>query len=352
MCIFVYNKLLITKAFFMIKIKKIPLSKLLKSETRRLLDKVVEIVEKNNPEKYRLQDFHKILVEQQTKVKGVIKPYGKHKNTNDLAQLHQKRLGYASLIVSQVESLRRVNCPKTQRMVEIAKVPTKAYLTNLGRKNRHEVYLQLWAFFEILQKDESIQQREAFATLGLQKYLDDLKDTCYQYDDLHWQRLIDIKERPSIDGVQIRSEAQRILQLFFEQVNIYQKTFKEIDYEPIIIEINRELTRHSKNIKTRVATNKRRARKKAAAAAKLKEEVSKAKDNLKIEPEPKVDDEQETNANTKFDKSATVDPLNIDSSRNTTKSKKKDKKGEKGENIQDKSDKNDAESTGGRRKME
>ena len=335
MCIFGYNKLLITKAFFMIKIKKIPLSKLLKSETRRLLDKVVEIVEKNNPEEYRLQDFYKILVEQQTKVNGVIKPYGKHKNTNDLAQLHQKRLGYASLIVSQVESLRRVDCPKTQRMVAIAKVPTKAYLTNLGRKNRHEVYLQLWAFFEILQKDESIQQREAFAALGLQKYLDDLKDTCHQYDDLHWQRLIDIKERPSIDGVQIRSEAQRILQLFFEQVNIYQKTFKEIDYEPLIIEINRELTRHSKNIKTRVATNKRRARKKAAAAAKLKEEASKAKDNQKIKPElSKTKDEQ---------KKVETDTKSDD------KTETKDKKVV---NTHEKSGKKDTKSKRGRRKKE
>ena len=316
----------------MIKIKKIPLSKLLKSETRRLLDKVVEIVEKNNPEEYRLQDFYNILVDQQAKVKGVKKQYGKHKNTNDLAQLHQKRLGYASLIVSQVESLRRVDCQKTQRMVEVAKVPTKVFLTNLGRKNRHEVYLQLWAFFEMLENDDSIQQREAFAALGLQNYLDDLKDTCHQYDDLHWQRLIDIKERPLIDGVQIRSEAQRILQLFFEQVNIYQKAFKEIDYEPVIIEINKELTRHSKNIKTRVATNKRRARKKAEAAAKLKEEASKAKDNQKIKPDlSKTKDEQKVETDSKSDdKTETKDNKVVNTHEKSGKKDAKSKGGGEG----------------------
>ena len=77
----------------------------------------------------------------------------------------------------------------------------------------------------------------------------------------------DIRERTPTGGAHIEQKAQKILRLFFDQVNSYQEIFQHVNYSPLIREINVVLTGYSKSIKTRIATNKRRAKKKAANAA-------------------------------------------------------------------------------------
>jgi hypothetical protein len=62
--------------------------------------------------------------------------------------------------------------------------------------------------------------------------------------------------------------------MFFEQVSSFQKTFTDTDYGLLIRTLNVTLTENSKLIKTRLATNKRKARKKKKAA----EENSKTND--------------------------------------------------------------------------
>ena len=145
-------------------------------------------------------------------------------------------------------------------------------------------------FFSFLNNDDYAEVVEAFFSLGLQPYMDVLKKTNDEYLQLHYERKRDIEERrPSADPV-VRRETLRMLRLFFEQISTNQRLYKEIDYYQLINELNLLLAKHSKNIKTRIATNKRRARKKAAA----KKEASKGTGLLKI-TSTKVDDDSIAN---------------------------------------------------------
>ena len=67
-----------------------------------------------------------------------------------------------------------------------------------------------------------------------------------------------------------------MMRLFFEQVNFHQKIFKDIDYSPLINTLNITLTEYSKLLKTRIATNKRRAKKKELAGKVVLEKKAKA----------------------------------------------------------------------------
>ncbi len=310
----------------MIEIKEIPLSMLLKMETKNLVNKVVSIFEKHNPEELRLQDFQAILQAQKAKVKLLIEPYGKHQLTEVLARLHEKRLDYASLIVMKRNALLKVDNKETQELAQTTQWLSNQFLTKLGRKSRNEVTVMLEVFFSNLKMDENAEVLEAFVKLGLDDYLNDLEKTNNEFQKLRSKRSLDIKNRPPIGDVLIEREAQRILRLFFSHVNTYQQTFKDIDYSSFINDLNVILTEHSKTIRTRIATNKRRARKKAAAAAKLKAEASKAKDKLKIEPGSKIEDKPQTNNSNKLDKSVGVSSLNTDSTDNTLDSTSTGKK--------------------------
>ena len=198
----------------MIEVKEIPLSMLLKMETKILVNEVVSILEKHNPEELRLQDFQAILQAQKAKVKLLIEPYGKHQLTEVLARLHEKRLDYASLILMKRNALLKVDNKKIQELAQTTKWLTNQFLTKLGRKSRSDVTVMLEVFFSELNMDENAEVLEAFVRLGLDDYLNDLEKTNNEFQKLRSKRSLDIKNRPPIGDVLIEREAQRILRLF------------------------------------------------------------------------------------------------------------------------------------------
>lgn len=350
------NQLIVVYLSIMIKLKKISLSRLHKLETKGLVLDVIRILEYHNIESLRLDDFHTLLLEQKAKMKHLSPPHGKHILTHELARLHRKRLKIASYIALQISEMEKMDWEEKQKMAKVAKRFSDKFLTYLGRKSRVEVTITISLFFTSIRNKEHSEAYEALMGMGLKANLDDLEKANKEFDKLHTERDSDIKKRPKTGDIYIEREAHNLLRHFFWKIDLYQNTYKEVDYSDLISQLNVELTRCSKIIKTRIATNKRRARKKATAAAKLKAEASKAKDKpkiesdspktkdaKKIEPESKSDDEPKANANIKLNKSLRVNPLSAHSSQNTADRTEKDKKKE---DAKDESDKKDSKSKG------
>lgn len=248
----------------MIQVKRIPLSKLFKIEVGILLTEVVEILGNHNPGALRLKDHYDLLLVQLEKAKALKLTYGPHPLSHKLAALHKKRLKYAALINLQLQSLEKVDCKETLLMVEQAQRLSKEFLTYLGQKRLRVVEFQIGVFFIQLELEDNEESKAAFIGLGLKPYLDELQKTNKRYNELHYQRTRDLNERPKTSDRLLERETEKVMRQFFEQVNSYQNNFKDIDYSHLITELNVTLTEYSKLIRTRVATNKRRARKKAA----------------------------------------------------------------------------------------
>ena len=284
-----HNQLITIKVYIMIELKKVPLSELSKMEVRILLEDIITTLEKFDPKALRLQDIYEVLKKQETKVEILTEPHRGHVLTPKMNRLHLKRKEYASLIYKQIESLERVECIKTRHLAKIAKRPAKIYLTYLGQMQIIKADSQINSFFIHLRSMPA--EQDAFVKLGLQKYLDVLKVTNKDYYNVYYQRKRDIEDRPPTGDRRLERETQKMMRLFFEQVNSYQKTFTDIDYKPLILLLNEILTRTSKNLKTHKATLKRRARKKALAAKEAAKEIKlttptedKADDKTKIIP--------------------------------------------------------------------
>lgn len=279
----------------MIRIKKIELSRLHKIEVPILLRSVIEILEKHNPETLRFKDMHALLVAQMDKAKILFNDYGAHKLTDQIQRLHDKRLKNASLIHMQIETLEKLDCKKTQAFVEDAIILSKAHLTYLGQMRQDQVDAKIYSFFSELKHDTDKIFQDAFAGLGLLDYVEQLEKTNNAYDKLYIERLSDMNNRPSTSDRILERETQKIMRMFFEQVNFQQDLFSDIKYGPFIYNMNLKLTEFSKTIKTRKATNKRRARKKALAAQKEAEgkeikDGAKLKTSVVIKPTKKLDD--------------------------------------------------------------
>ena len=311
----------------MIEIKKIPLSKLYKQEVPLLLSIVVDILRKHNPEAIRLGDLYELLQLQLVKAEVLTKSYGKHSLTIKLDKLHKKRLRYAALINLQLRSLEKVDSEEIRNMVENAQKLSKEFLTYLGQKRLLVVSFQIDAFFSQYRHEVNTVSREAFMGLGLQIYIDELQKTNKLYDTIHTQRALDIKSRPQVRDRKLEKETQKMMRLFFEQVNSYQDIFKDLNYQSLINDINVRLTEYSKVLKTRVATNKRRAKKKKALAE--KEKADKMVKPQKI-TEAKAEIKSATNTVTLAEKSVEEKPMNDGSigakTKNTVRSMKKGKR--------------------------
>lgn len=248
------------------ELKELALSRILKLELKFLLEDITEALEKYDLVALRLQDIYDVLKMQENKMQIISIPYGKHPLSKKIAQLHKQRVKCAALIYMQIRSMERSNCQETQRNVTLAKSFAKPYLTHLGQKRHHIVSIRVSSFIGALGMDFYTDERNACISLGLQPHLNELEKINKEYEITSSQRGIDIKNRPPTSDPDLEGETKRILQTFLGQVSSYQKTFTEVDYEPLIMMLNTILTEYSKLIKTRLATNKRKAQKKAEAA--------------------------------------------------------------------------------------
>lgn len=311
----------------MIEIKKIPLSKLYKKEVPLLFKGVVGALRKHNPQALRFTELYDLLVLQMEKAEVLGKSYGVHPLTNELNRLHKKRLKYAAFINLQLRSIEKLDSEETKRMAKQARLLSKDFLTYLGQKRLRVVTFQIDAFFSQLELENNTESREAFIGLGLQRYLDELQKTNQLHYQLFNQRMNDIEERPQTRDRLLEKETLNMMRLFFAQVNSYQRTFKDIDYHPLICDINGRLTVYSKLLKTRVATNKRRAKKKKALAEK---EAAANKMKAQKLTEAKSEIKSATNSVAIPEKSVEAKPINggyvATKTNKTAKSMKKGKR--------------------------
>lgn len=276
----------------MSEVRKLVLSNLFNEEIPIMMDDVIRILKKQDLETMHLQDVYDVLVIQKPTSKILATPYGKHELTPELARLHKKRLMYASLINGHVKAFLNVDDVQMKHFAMLARRLSLRYLAYLGQGKRDFATSQLHLFFLNLDADGSIQTQDAFKALGLQHYIDDLRKCNKEYETLYYQRKQNRKENSRKDYPIIRRETLWILRTFFDKVNSNQKIYKDVDYSQLVHELNLLLAANSKRIKTRIATNKRKAKKKAEAEkANAEKDASNKEDKPKSVDKPIEDSE-------------------------------------------------------------
>ena len=271
----------------MIEIKKIALSKLLKLEVPELIGQTVQILSSHNPEKLHLDGMYGILLDQKTEVEQLMDPYGPHPLTETLNELHAKRLSYATLIVSKLQNLDKKHFRETLNSVQTARPLTNFHLAYLGQKKRNTVHQSILAFF--VELDEQPPINEALVSLGLQPYLDGLKQANMEHEKVWIERLRDKAKRPEVDTRQVMRRAQKVLRWLFDQVDSCQSIYNDIDYTQLISELNTVLSKYSRNINMRNTVNKRKKNKAIEAKEKASASEANAKE-IELDAQPKAID--------------------------------------------------------------
>lgn len=242
----------------MIEIKTIQLSKLLFLEVHPLVENILRIVEKHDPESLRLGDTLDILREQERQTDKLSVPYRGHYLTRKHKMLHERRLSYAAYFSRQLSAIYIGEFENTQEYTEIAYPIMKIHLMYLREETQSGVKTKINKFIYKLKHTPKLM--EAFVKLGFKKNIEELERLNNECKEVKYLMQAELSQRPKVDKRAISKDAQSALRYVFDNINRYQRTFKDLNYEPLINELNGQLTVFSKNINLRTTLNKKRAK--------------------------------------------------------------------------------------------
>ena len=253
------------------QIKKIRLSSLEQLQMPALIKGVITAIKNNDVKKLNLEFLLKILEEHQLKVGTLDVPMGSHPMTKQTDFWHKQRVDLASSILGQAKSIAQANLTSTKEEVEIVLRVVNMHLKKLRKNNRSEIESLIDIFVKHINKN--LMVKNAFDKIGLMSYVDELQLANETYIRLDLKRQSSMVKTQKRDvNKKITKEAQAALRSFFEFVEVANRTYPELDYKPLMMELNTLIAEFTNLIKTR-ATYKKKKKKKTAAASSSKMQV-------------------------------------------------------------------------------
>lgn len=241
------------------EVKNISLSRLLKMELPGFIETTVDILKKYDVEKLHLDFWLKVLEKNHEKIKTLQVPLdGGHPLSEQVANWHNERLKFASSINIQMKGIIKGDLPSLRLDVEIAEEVVKLYLSDYRELNKMSITSQINNFLNAIERVP--KAKNAFMKLGLIPYIDALK-VAHQNHEKYYakRRRSKTKVLKRDENKAIKREGELALRSFFEQVEVANRTYPELNYAPLINDLNVLIAEHTNLINTRATYNKKRA---------------------------------------------------------------------------------------------
>ena len=238
-------------------ISKISFSRLLKLELPVLARGVIEIVDKHDPETLKIKELFDKLVEQKTQIKKLEVAYGPHPLTEELNDLRNMRLAFAVGIVSQMRTIKNGKVEGMQAALKIAQPVAHRYLHKISRHNNKVVLEKITQFFDSIEEDAALES--AFDTLNLTTYLDEMQSVHSTLMEQFGMKRSSISERPDVKTATLVKSITTALKNIFADIELSQIKNQDLDYTPLIDELNAEIAEFTLLISKRASYNKKKA---------------------------------------------------------------------------------------------
>ena len=238
-------------------ISNINLSQLKKLEVQYLATSVIRIVEKHNPESLKIKEIFDELVEQKPQIKLLKVQYGPHPITPKINKLRKRRNAFCQGMMDQMKAIENGQKNGTEEALIIAKPIVLHYLQGLSKNNEKILKQILVQFFDVIADDEEFET--ALSTLDLMSHANNLRLVMNEIDEQYNLRLEKISARPKMNTRGIVAKLKIDIQDMFKQIEVAQIKHKDINYNLLIDELNKEILLAKAEIKTRASNNKKKA---------------------------------------------------------------------------------------------
>lgn len=260
------------KIFTTFNFRRVP-----KLEFPDLINGVIAITEKYKPETLFIMGLFLKLKQVQPRLKSLAVVYTKTAETPVLKALRIKLEALLKAILTQTKAVVKANLDSQaeQRLLVLPFV--EKYFNNIihdSPKTRKERLTQM---FVTLDGDSELSA--AVIAVGLSVYIEELRTLIQSMESTQTNRRKVKSERPRMKTKEIIIEVSTALVNYLKSVEIAMIEHPELDYMPMVNELNELFVSYKTDLKLRDALNKAAAtEEEKAKALKAAEEAAKAKD--------------------------------------------------------------------------
>lgn len=241
------------------KIRGVPYSRLYKLEVPRLATRVIEIVEKHEPETLQIKEVFDLLLAVRPQMDALSVPRGASPYTEQLTPLRRQLLMYVGTINSHMSVVIREDELEQDEDVKIAKIFIKSYLHGLSKsKNEELISEKVSKFFLQIDHDEELET--ILSKLGFTSRLNDLRNVHSSLQEILMKRLASTSKVDVPTPVLIKEVCEALTDMFL-QIRVAQLKNQELDYSPLIDELNKLINWYRNLVNIRDGYNQRQAEK-------------------------------------------------------------------------------------------
>lgn len=236
----------------------IPFTKLLKLEVQDMALEVIRILNKHDAELLQLESMYELLVAEKPKIAALEVPHRGHPASKKLKRLRKERNVHVSSIKFELRKLIALDPTGDDSTVLLLQSELNRFLDDFyDSENEKVMHRKLNQFFDKVETNAPLE--EAMESFRFNTFLDDLKINLSDVIASLNKRSSDISKRSKIKTNSIRSAIIESVKDMFYEIRLAQLKNSELDYAPLINELNKMLKDYDHLINARKAINERKA---------------------------------------------------------------------------------------------
>ena len=249
-------------------ITSISLSKVPKLEFPELAETLVRIVEHYGAETMFIEPTANVLKERLPEVNALKVAQRKHPESKIISALFSKRRDVIAAMVRQTKAEQKANLSSQEVQLRLISPIIEKYWSDVRSLNEKSINS---CMKQMLTEVDTIEEiKLAFDTLGLTIYLDELRTIQTSLFNSREKRRKSKSAVQKVDVKQLKSYVSEAITDLISAIKLARKAHPELDYNPLIAEINQLFSSYQSEIKahsTRVKTANSKKEKPAAAVA-------------------------------------------------------------------------------------
>lgn len=241
------------------KLISIPFNKMLKLEVPQMAEQVIAIVDKHEPETLKIDGAYNLLVAKQPHIDKLFVWYRSHPLTKELQELRKTRRFNIRKVSFQLEVVIREDVSGMDKSVYLVKSQTERFISDFNSSNEEVKCRRLTQFFELIDANEELE--EALTKLKFSDKLDELRSVHSNILELMKNKLTNLSYRPIEKTPFLKKSVLNSTKNMFLEIELAILKYPEIDYQPLINELNVLLNTYNNLINSRALKNNRKAEK-------------------------------------------------------------------------------------------
>ena len=253
------------------KIVSVPFSRIPKLEFTELVNSVAETVGKYNPSAMHIDDANNLLLESKAQLSTLVVIKSKSEESKMVESLRERRLELLQGMVGHVKTAEKSKLPSQKALLVLVAPIMNTYWAKVRRYTIKTTAERLRQMLDEL--DANSELRAAFSSIGLSEYTDELR----QIQSSLLQHSVEKKRQKSTVSMlktnEVKLTLSETLKDLCHSIELASKANKDVDYNPMINELNFLFTTYNTLIKTKMTRNKN-ASQASAKANDSKQEVA------------------------------------------------------------------------------